>query len=241
MSDAEERAARRVGPVRAVPRARRRPAARRAQTSGSAARIAERSRSPSSSQATNGTIDDLQVAEHGGEPGADVGDRLVPEREVGGEEDAGDQGEPRCAPGARRAALPPGEGARSGIAYAQRQSAAVTGWTSARSTRMAEKAIMSAPRTPATTGLSLTARSTPCRPAEAEPLVDARDVVVGGRQEHGRDAAASACSTSAAVTAAPSPWRRRAGSVATPTISATPSSGRCVPAATGRCRPRPPR
>ena len=43
----------------------------------------------------------------------------------------------------------------------------------------------------------------------------------------------SAISTSAPVTAPPSPWRRTAGSVATPTISATSPTGRSVPVAAG--------
>ena len=37
--------------------------------------------------------DDLQVAEHGAQPGADVVDRVVPEDEVAGEEHAGDERE----------------------------------------------------------------------------------------------------------------------------------------------------
>ena len=40
---------------------------------------------------------DLQVAEHGRQPGADVGDRLVPEDQVGGEEQPGDQRQPLLA------------------------------------------------------------------------------------------------------------------------------------------------
>ncbi len=44
---------------------------------------------------------DLRVAEHGAEPGADVLDRVVPEDEVGAEEDAGGDGEQPLAAAAR--------------------------------------------------------------------------------------------------------------------------------------------
>ena len=92
----------------------------------------------------------------------------------------------------------------------------------------------SAPRTPARPACPSLHEAGRGGAAEAEPLVDAGDVVVGRRQEDGLDAPAPrASSTSAAVTAAPRPWRRRAGSVATPMISATSSSGRSVPTAIG--------
>src|SRR3954451_3975501 len=48
---------------------------------------------------------------------------------------------------------------------------------------------------------------------------------------------ASACSTSAPVPAPPRPWRRTAGSVATPTISVTRPTGWCIPAGTGPASP----
>ena len=55
--------------------------------------------------------DDLGVAQHGREPGAHRLDRVVPEGEVGGEEDARRPGEPAVAPRARAVAAPldPGE------------------------------------------------------------------------------------------------------------------------------------
>jgi hypothetical protein len=55
--------------------------------------------------------DDLDVAEHRREAGADRGDRMVPQDEVGHEEDARDEREPEGTPGERAEApaLPPGE------------------------------------------------------------------------------------------------------------------------------------
>ena len=59
--------------------------------SGSAARIRRPGASLSTRPRRERHDHDLEVAEHGREPGADVGDRLVPEDEVGGEEEARDQ------------------------------------------------------------------------------------------------------------------------------------------------------
>ena len=122
----------------------------------------------------------------------------------------------------------------TGSAYAQRHSAAAAGATEAFATRMAVNAIVSAPSTPASAGRSLTAGSTRCRRAGT------RAARRRGRSRRWRRTGTrsrcrspSAISTSAPVTAPPSPWRRTAGSVATPTISATSPTGRSVPVAAG--------
>ena len=49
---------------------------------------------------------DLGVAENGGQAGADLLDGVVPEHEVGGEEDAGDPGQARLARGSRPVSAP---------------------------------------------------------------------------------------------------------------------------------------
>ena len=123
---------------------------------------------------------------------------------------------------------------RIGSAYAQRHSAAAAGETDAFATRMAVNAIVSAPSTPASAGRSLTAGSRRCRRGGSRA---ARRRGRSRRSAADRNTVSmplsSAISTSAPVTAPPRPWRRTAGSVATPTISATSPTGRSVPIATG--------
>ena len=123
-------------------------------TSGSAASRRRPGRSPSTAQAANGDDDDLQVAEHGREAGADVGDRVVPEDQVGGEEDAGDAA-PAAARGAAArpvaAASSQASSPSTGSAYAQRKIAAVEA-RRRHFTRIAENAIVSAPATAAGPG-----------------------------------------------------------------------------------------
>ena len=91
-------------------------------------------RSPSASPGEQSHEDDLDVAEHGREPGAHRLDRVVPEGEVGGEHDArSPERQPRRAAGAGRsgASSTQASSASTGSAYAQRKNAAVEGDTSA--------------------------------------------------------------------------------------------------------------
>ena len=107
---------------------------------------------------------DLRVAENGREAGAHVLDRVVPEDEVGREEDAADPGRAAQRPrDVRRFAGPPRRRAasRNGSAQKQRKKAPVVGETCDLRKRIPEKAIVTAPRSTPSAGRWVSARRTP--------------------------------------------------------------------------------
>ena len=152
---------------------------------------------------------DLEVAEHGRQARADVVDRLVPEDQVGGEEDPGDEREALLAGRARAVAppLPPGERGeqREGVGAAvERGGDRVHGRLADEDGREGDgqRAGEGDERRPAERrrrgdgGRGVT-RPRPApeaggpERAEPEPPVEPGDVVVGGGEEDQRRAAAA--------------------------------------------------
>ena len=99
---------------------------------GSATSVRPLGRSPNNSHAAIGDDDDLKVAQDGGKAGPDQIDRVVPEDQVAGEEDARERGQAdRCGDPSGRAActaLDVGRGKQDGqCPRRQRKNDAVSG------------------------------------------------------------------------------------------------------------------